>query len=143
MDLDNLNIRKANSNDIYQIVNIKVNGWQSAYVDILDSSILNNMSIDKEITSYINKYSLNDVLVAELNGEILGFCRVYDYKLFSYVLNYFKSKEKKELYLGVFEKNYKSRKFYEKMGGILGNKDILKINNKDYPVVSYIYNLVK
>ena len=172
MDLNNINIRNACRDDIEQIVNIKIDGWQTAYVDIIDSSILNNMSKDKEMDSYINKYSLNDVFVAELNGEIIGFCRVYDYeespyddkeidceireiyvksdvkrmgigsKLFSSVLNYFKSKGKKKLYLGVFENNYKSRKFYEKMGGILGKKDSLRINDKDYPIISYIYDLV-
>ena len=172
MNLDNINIRNACRDDLEQIVNIKINGWKSAYIDIIDSSILNNLSIDKEMDSYINKYSLNDVFVAELNGEILGFCRVYDYKespyddreidseireiyvrsdikrmgigskLFSYVLNYFKRKGKKKLYLGVFENNYKSRKFYEKMGGMLGKKSNLRLNDKDYPVVSYIYELV-
>ena len=80
MELDNLVIRNASSEDIEQIVNIKIDGWQSAYIDIIDSNILNNMSKDKEMNSYINKYSLSDVFVAELNGVILGFCRVYDYK---------------------------------------------------------------
>ena len=62
-------------------------------------------------------------------------------KLFSYVINNFKSKGKKKLYLGVFEDNYNSRKFYEKMGGSLYKKDSLTINGKDYPTVSYLYDL--
>ena len=77
MNLDNINIRNACIDDLEQIVNIKINGWKSAYIDIIDSSILKNMSKDKEMYSYINKYSLNDVFAVENNVNILGFCRVY------------------------------------------------------------------
>ncbi len=35
MNLDNLNIRNATKDDIDQIVSIKVNGWQSAYTELL------------------------------------------------------------------------------------------------------------
>ncbi len=62
-------------------------------------------------------------------------------KIFNYVLKYFKQKGKTKLYLGVFEDNYKSRNFYEKMGGILGKKDNLEIKGKYYSTVSYTYNL--
>ena len=62
-------------------------------------------------------------------------------KIFNYVFQYFKQKYKNRLYLGVFEDNYKSRNFYEKMGGTLGKKDCLMINGKSYSTVSYIYNL--
>ncbi len=173
MNLDNLIIRIATKDDIDQIVNIKINGWKTAYIDIVDATILNDMSVDKEVYSYNNKYSLNDIFVSEINGEIVGFCRVYDYKnspyddkeidceireiyvrpdikrmgigsiIFNYVLQYFKRKGKNKLYLGVFEDNYKSRNFYEKMGGILGKKDKLEINGNLYSTVSYTYNLNK
>ncbi len=116
-------------------------------------------------------YSLDTVFVAEQDNEILCFCRVYDFdnspyedknidceireiyvrpnikrmgigsKIFKYVLNYFKEKGKRELYLGVFEDNYKSRKFYEKMGGIIGEKSNLKIEDNIYSTVSYTYKL--
>lgn len=170
MDLEQLVIRNATKEDISKIVDIKVSGWKNAYTGIISEDILNNMSVEKETFSYTNKYSLNDVFVAVLNNEIVGFCRVYDYdtpqydsdidcevreiyirpdikgkgigsKLFKYVLDYFKSKNKYKLYLGVFEDNYKSRKFYEKMGGTLWKKDFLKIGETNYPTVSYIYNL--
>ncbi len=131
------------------------------------------MSIEKERNAYTNKYSLDDVFVAETSDGIVGFCRIYDYrespyddkeidceireiyvnsemkrmgigsKLFSYVLDYLKYKGKKKLYLGVFENNYKSRKFYEKMGGTLGKKSSLEIKGKEYPIVTYIYYLDK
>lgn len=171
INLDEIIIRNATINDIEKIATIKVNGWKNAYTDIIDNNYLNNMPIEKEINSYSNKYSLNDVYVAELNNEIVGFCRVYDYdkyefedpeidceireiyvrpdikrmgigsKLFTYVLNYFKNKGKKKLYLGVFKDNYKSRNFYEKMGGTLWKNDFLEINGIKYPTVSYLYKL--
>ena len=173
MNLDNLIIRNATKDDIAQIADIKINGWKNAYIGIVDEAILNDMSVDKEIYSYNNKYSLNDIFIAEIDGEILGFCRVYDYenspyvdkeidceireiyvrpdikrmgigsKIFKYVLQYFKRKGKIKLYLGVFEDNYKSRNFYEKMGGTLGKKDKLEIKGKLYSTVSYTYNLNK
>lgn len=173
MNLENLIIRNATKEDIAQIVNIKINGWKNAYIGIVDEASLNDMSVDKEIYSYNNKYSLNDIFIAEINGDILGFCRVYDYenspyvdkeidceireiyvrpdikrmgigsKIFNYVLQNFKNKGKNKLYLGVFEDNYKSRNFYEKMGGTLGKKDTLEINGKTYSTVSYTYNLNK
>ena len=146
VNLDNLIIRNATINDIKQIATIKVNGWKSAYLDIIDNSYLESMSINEQVDKYTNSYSLKNVFVAVLNNEVVGFCRVYDYDksefedkkidceireiyirpdikrmgigsiLFNYVLDYFRNRNKKKLYLGVFESNYKSRKFYEKMG---------------------------
>ena len=171
MNLDGLIIRNATKNDIEQIARIKIDGWKNAYNGIVDNSYLDNMSINEQIEKYNNRYSLKDVFVAEIESEIIAFCRVYDYdksefddkeidceireiyvkpdlkrmgigsKLFDYVLTYFKGKNKKKLYLGVFEENYKSRKFYEKMGGILWKKGCLLIDQVEYPIVSYLYKL--
>ena len=171
MDLDNLVIRNATKDDINQIVSIKVNGWKNAYIGIVSDEYLNNLSVSDEIIKYNNKYFLNDIYVAEINGEIFGFCRVYDYdspkfedkaidceireiyirpdikrmgiggKLFNYVLSSFKTKNKKKLYLGVFADNYKSRKFYEKFGGMLWKSGYLEIDGIKYSTVSYLYNL--
>ena len=172
MNIKNVIIRNATQNDIYQIVKIKINGWKETYVDIIDNNYLNNISLNDQISKYTSSYSLENIFVAELNNEIVGFCRVYDYeeaqydgeidceireiyvrsdikrmgigsKLFIHVLKYFKDKNKSKLYLGVFEENYKSRNFYEKMGGIFFKKDFLEIGGKQYPTVSYIYELRK
>ena len=62
-------------------------------------------------------------------------------KIFNYVLNYFAKKGKVKLYLGVFENNYKSRSFYEKMGGMFYKKDNLTIKGKSYSTVLYTFNL--
>ena len=171
VDINNLIIKNAETKDIKQIAKIKVDGWKNAYIGIIDNKYLKNMSLNEQINKYTNSYSLKDIFVAELDNNIVGFCRVYDYeksqfedkeidceireiyirpdikrmgigsKLFNYVLNYFKNNNKKKLYLGVFEDNYKSRKFYEKMGGILWKNGYLEINEIKYPIVSYIYKL--
>lgn len=171
MNLDNIVIRNATNSDIDKISEIKVNGWKNAYAGIIDNNTLSNMTIEKEKKSYLCKYSLSDIFVVEINEDVVGFCRVYNYdkspyedvnidceireiyirpdlkhmgigsKLFTFILDNFRSKNKKKLYLGVFEKNYKSRKFYEKMGGILGKTSSLEINGNKYLIVSYLYNL--
>ena len=170
MQYENIIIRNASKADIRQIAAIKINGWKTAYLDIIDNEYLDSIDIDKEVEKYSN-YSLDNIFVAELNNEIVGFCRVYDYdkspyedknidceireiyvehdlkrkgigsQIFNYVMKYFKNKGKNKLYIGVFEDNYKSRKFYEKMGGVLGDKTYLTINGKSYSVISYTYNL--
>lgn len=78
MDLDSLIIKKATIKDIKEIVSIKVNGWKSAYIGIIDENYLNNMSEEEQIKKYEIVYSLNDLFVAELNNEVVGFCRVID-----------------------------------------------------------------
>lgn len=78
MNIDNIIIRNATVDDIEQIVTIKVNGWKNAYDGIVDSSYLNTMSLDEQISKYKN-YSLKDIFVAELDNQIIGFCRVYNY----------------------------------------------------------------
>ncbi len=169
---DSLVIRNATRNDINEIVSIKVDGWRNAYRDIIDKEVLDNIDIKREIDSYTNKYSLDNIFVI-VSDKVLGFCRVYNYdispyddkkidceireiyvrsdlkrmgigsKLFKYVLNDFKEKGKNKLYLGVFKDNYNSRKFYEKMGGVLGKEGNLMINNKNYLTVSYSFDLKK
>ena len=114
---------KTKVSDINKISIIKVDDWKSAYIDIIENDYLNRMSLNEQIDKYNNSYSLKDVFVAELNNEIVGFCRVYDYnnpefedteidceikeiyvrpdmkrmvigsKLVNVVLNYFKTKE--------------------------------------------------
>ena len=83
VNLDNLIIRNATINDIKQIATIKVNGWKSAYLDIIDNSYLESMSINEQVDKYTNSYSLKNVFVAVLNNEVVGFCRYTVNNLFS------------------------------------------------------------
>lgn len=169
--IDNINIRQATVKDIESIAKIKATGWQNAYKGIIDDEYLDAMSVKEQIEKYSFSYKLKDIFIAENQNEVVGFCRFYDYnapayddkeidceireiyikpdlkrmgigsQLFKYTLDYFKSIGKKKLYLGCFKENYNSRKFYEKMGGILGKELELEVGNKKYKVVSYIYEL--
>ena len=169
MELEKINIRPATKEDIEKIAIIKVDGWKNTYQDIIDLNYLNKMSYEEQTNKYSSSYDLNTIFVAELNNEVIAFCRVCDYgqntyqdadceireiyvkseykhmgvgsKIFSYVLNYFRSNNKQKLYLGVFEKNDSARKFYEKMGGIANKKSYLEINGVKYPTISYIFKL--
>ena len=71
MNYENINIRKAKNNDIEEIAIIKVDGWKAAYDGLIDSEILDTMDINKEIDSYTNHYSLDNVFVAESNVTLL------------------------------------------------------------------------
>lgn len=170
MELNNFRIRKPNLNDIESIAKLKVEGWQSAYKEIIDNEYLASMSVSKQINA-IRSYSLDTIFVAEKDREIIAFCRFYDYdkpvyedikidceireiyvkpdikrqgigsELFTYTMNYFRQKGKKKLYLGCLKENQNARIFYEKMGGVAQVGKDMKIGGKFYPTISYIYNL--
>ena len=79
--MKNLLIRSAILEDIPQVVNIRIKGWQAAYKNIIDSNYLK--SLDYDIERRINKMKSNykdgGFIVAEQNNEIVGFCRyMYD-----------------------------------------------------------------
>lgn len=163
-------IRQAQSRDIKQIAQIKVDGWKSAYKGIIDDEFLNSMSTSKQI-DIINNYSLDTMFVAENDNEILGFCRIYDYnepvyddkeidceireiyvkpnlkrmgigsELFNFTKEYFSQKGKRKLYLGCLKNNNSARKFYEKMGGLSISGKEIDIGGKLYQIVGFIYNL--
>lgn len=163
-------IRQAKFNDIDVIAKIKVTGWQNAYTEIIDEKYLASMSVSKQI-KVINNYPLETIFIAEKDGEVVAFCRFYDYdkpvyedkeidceireiyvkpdikrqgvgsKLFTYTMDYFRLKGKKKLYLGVFKENHNARKFYEKMGGSVQDEGDMELGRKLYPTVSYTFNL--
>lgn len=165
-----IRIRQAKISDIESIAEIKVTGWQSAYKGIIDEEYLASMSVDEQI-KVIGNYSLDSIFVAEKDGEVVAFCRFYDYnkpvyedkeidceireiyvkpdikrqgigsKLFTFTMDYFRQNDKKKLYLGVFKENYNARSFYEKMGGNVQGEGDMAIGGKHYPTVSYTFNL--
>lgn len=171
MKLNNIIIRRALLNDIEAIAEIKAEGWKIAYKGIIDDEALISISPAQQTETY-KSYSLENMFVAEKDGEIFGFCRVYDYdspvyedteidceireiyvkpnmkrmgigsELFCYTLNHFKQKGRKKLCLGCFKENTDSRRFYEKMGGVVGEGKDINVFGKNYRTVSYVYNLI-
>ena len=76
----NFNIRPANINDAEGIAKIHVGTWQFAYKGQLSDDYLDSLSVEKRTERWkeiLNKPQLDNwSLVAELNGQIVGFCTV-------------------------------------------------------------------
>ena len=126
--MDKIIIRKAKSEDIEKIANIKVRCWQIAYRNIIADEYLDNMDIEYTIEKNKRIFEQYNIIVAELKNEVIGFCR-YDYnnyyeeenvdcelialyikpemkrhgigrKLMKYAINEFKNSKKEKMILG-------------------------------------------
>lgn len=171
--LDNkLLIRTIKYEDIEQIVDINIKDWKKEYKGIIDDEILNNLNRQEKIKKWKNNFNKGNVVVAEENGNILGYCRyddnvVYENtdidseiiaiyvdcdklrngigrKLVEYVKNDLKNRNKTKMVIWCLEKNQNARKFYEKIGGnLISNEKYFEKEGKKYKEVGYIYNINK
>lgn len=166
----NLSIRKVKYEDIEQIVDINIKDWKKGYKGIIDDEILDNLNREEKIEKWREHYRTGNVIVAEENGEILGYCKYEDNtvykntnidseiiaiyvdcdklgngvgsKLVEYAMADLKNKNKTKMIIWCLEKNKNARKFYEKMGGKLINDEKYFIKEgKRYKEVGYIYNI--
>lgn len=166
-------IRNVRKDDLPAVVDIKIKGWQSAYKDIIDSTYLSDLNneYDIRIKKMEKNYMTNGFIVAELNNEVIGFCRyifnnsfspeienadcelcaIYvkpnlkylgiGTKMFNYVVNEFKKKNKSKMILWCLKDNEQSKKFYNKMGGkIIEEREVI-IGGKKYQECCFIYNI--
>ena len=167
---DNLIIRKVKYEDIEQIVDINIKDWKKVYKGIIDDEILNNLNREEKIKKWREHYNIGNVIVAEENGTILGYCRYDDNaiyentdidseiiaiyvdcdklgngigrKLIEYVKKDLKNKNKTKMVIWCLEKNQNARKFYEKMGGnLLFDEKYFEKEGKKYKEVGYVYNI--
>lgn len=169
--MENIIIRKIEEKDIPSVVDIQVNGWKTSYKGIIDDDVLNSMNRDERIEKRKNDYKENGFVVAELNNQVVGFCRYIDSnkftqdildincellalyvnpdlkyngigtKLFQFVINEFKSKNKTKMILWCLKDNEPSKKFYTKMGGEIIKERAIKIGEKEYLEVGFRYNI--
>lgn len=166
--LNCINVRKIKYKDIESVVDINIKDWQMAYKGIIEQSSLDNLNRNKKIGKWRKHYNIGNVIVAEKNEKILGFCRYsektetaecdceiialyVDYenhehgvgrKLVEYAINDLKEKGKSNMIIWCLEKNVEARKFYEKMGGIQINRNnIFSIDYIEYIEVGYKYKL--
>ena len=168
----NIIIRSATINDAEKVARIKIEGWQTAYRGIIDDSFLDNMDINEEIEKRKNNIKDGvDIIVAEFNNEIVGFCLyrncIKDQESYPnanceisslYVKNSLKRKGigtklmqnvilklqnlgKTKIILGCLKENYSSRAFYEKMGGKILKMEKITFGNKEYEEVIYEYDI--
>ena len=168
--MENVIIRKVKREDIEDVVDIQVTGWQTAYKGIIDDEYLDNLSREEKIKKRKKDFDSNGFIVAEYENKVIGFCRYlnenrneeikeadcellalyvkYEYKhkgvgtkLFSYVKEEFKKMNKHKMILWCLKENENAKKFYTKMGGkVVAEKDI-EFGGKLYKEVAFLYSL--
>lgn len=169
--MDNINIRDIKKEDIPQVVDIQISGWRAAYKGMIDDEYLENMNVEKKIKMREKDYKETRFIVAEINNEIVGFCRYTDNmektpetpevdcelralyvkpelkhngigkKMFQYAVNEFKNMGKTKMVLWCLKDNVLARKFYEKMGGKIIKERLIHIGNRDYKEVAFEYDI--
>ena len=171
MKTENIIIRNVEEKDIPSVVDIQINGWRTAYKGIVDDEYLDSMNREERIETRKKDYKNSGFIVAELNNEVVGFTRyVYDNsfspdkedvdcelmaiyvrpdlkrngigrKLFKYVLDEFKDKNKTKMILWCLKDNEPSKAFYKKMGGIETYEKPADIGGKVYYEVGFLYDV--
>jgi len=72
-------IRKAIKEDSYNIANLIVASWQTAYKGLIDDNYLNNLSVSDRMTGWenniLNQNENNHIYVYEEDSKILGVIR--------------------------------------------------------------------
>ena len=171
--MKNIVIRNVKKEDIPFVVDIKIKGWQNAYKGIIDDEYLNNLNneYDSRIQKMEKSFMNNGFIIAELDNQVVGFCRyVFDNSfsseianadcelsalyvkpelkgngigtlLFEYATNEFKNQNKQSMVLWCLKDNERSKKFYTKMGGKIINEKIMTIGNKEYMEVCFVYDM--
>ena len=163
-------IRKIKYEDIEQIVDINIKDWKKVYRGIIDDNILDNLNRNEKIEKWKKHYNIGNVIVADKNGSVLGYCRytdnaVYenididseiialyvDYdnlgngvgkKLVEYVTTDLKNKKKSKMIIWCLEKNKNARRFYEKVGGkLINHEKYFEKEGRKYKEVGYLYNI--
>ena len=164
IDQEQLIIRNAISDDARQIAEIIVEDWKIAYKGIIDNDYLDSLSVEERYQRELQRYQL--YRVAEINGEILGLawneiadnedsdCEIIALyiksgkrksgigrAIFHDSVEHFKAAGKSKMIIWCLKENYEARKFYEKMGGVEYKSGTHKWGNRDYDIISYVYNL--
>lgn len=163
-------IRKVKYEDIEQIVDINIKDWKKCYRGTIEDIVLDNLSKNEKIEKWKKRFNVGNVIVAEKDGTILGYCRYDDNvidennnidseiialyvdcdklgsgvgrKLIEYVIEDLKNKDRTKMIIWCLEKNINARKFYERMGGkLIENQKYFEKNGKQYKEVGYTYNL--
>lgn len=171
--MDNIVIRRVEKKDLPAVVDIKIKGWQSAYDGIVDSEYLDNLDNERNarIARMEADFGVNGFIVAELDGEVVGFCRyiadnsfspeiedadceltaIYikpDLKyhgigtrMFEYAVDEFRKQGKAKMVLWCLKDNEPTKKFYTKMGGKIIKERNVKISEKNYKECCFMYEL--
>ena len=157
-------IRNAAKEDAWQIADILVEDWKIAYKGIIDDDYLDSMNVEERYQRELQRYQI--YRVAEDDKEILGFtwnemiededadCEIIALyvrsakrksgigrELFRDSVDTFKAAGRKKMIIWCLKENHEARKFYEKMGGKVYKPGTHKWGDRDYDMISYLYQL--
>ena len=163
-DQEQIIIRQATEADAWQIADILVEDWKTAYRGIIDDGFLDAMSVEERYQRELQRYQIYRVAAA--GKEILGFtwnemtgdeasdCEIIAISvrcgkrksgigklLFRDSMEIFRSAGKKAMILWCLKDNAEARKFYEKMGGKVYKPGTHSWGNREYEMISYLYQL--
>ena len=68
-------IREAVEKDAESIVNININGWKETYCGIFPDEFLANLNQKKEESIQKCKNKINEYIICEIDGKVVGFLR--------------------------------------------------------------------
>lgn len=157
-------IRKATEEDARQIAEIVVEDWKNAYRGIIDSDYLDALNVEERYQREKQRYQV--YTVAAEDREVLGFawnetagdeasdCEIIALyvryakrnngigkTLFRNSVEYFRAAGKKKMIIWCLKDNAEARRFYEKMGGQVYKTGTHPWGNRDYDMISYLYDL--
>ncbi len=161
---EQITIREAVPEDVRQITEILVEDWKTAYRGIIDSAYLDSMSVEERYQRELQRYRIYRVAAA--GKEILGFtwnemsgsegadCEIIALyvryakrkngtgrALFQDSADLFRAAGRKKMIIWCLKENTEARKFYEKMGGKVYKTGTHKWGNRDYGMISYLWQL--
>ena len=167
--MDDLIIRRMEIEDAEAVTDVLIDSWRTSYRGIVSNEYLDNM--DKGILADRRRKQYRDYIVAVSEGRIVGYCWYVNdnsftkdiseidsevialyvdpklkrqglgRRLFSYVIDDLKKQGRKNMIIWCLKENYPSRKFYEKMGGMIIGEHMTNIGYKDYEEVGFLYKL--
>lgn len=154
-------VRRPEFDEFSAMAEIKVKGWQSTYNKIVDEAFLQKLSAEQICEVMRENKKKDRYLIAEVGGEIVGFCR---YRLceevdghcrgaiselyvkpnrkrmgiggllFRYALDDLKESGCRRAELGCFSENHSALAFYRKMNGEFIGRESFDIEGRKYPV---------
>ncbi len=163
-DQGNMIIRQATEEDAWQIADILVEDWKTAYRGIIDSDYLDSMNVADRYHRELQRYQI--YRVAAIGKEVLGFTwnemtddEAADCEIIAIYIRYarrkggigsalfrdsvdiFRAAGKQRMIIWCLRENAEARKFYEKMGGTVYQTGTHSWGNRAYEMISYLYQL--
>jgi GNAT superfamily N-acetyltransferase len=155
-------VRDAGSDDVEAIAGVHVRGWQQAYAHIFEEEDLSRLSVERRQESAREALGSSVALVAERDGEVLGFAfagpsrdtegvaELYSIyvdpdawgtrlgrELIVEVERQLREQGFEEAELWVLEDNPRGRRFYEAAGWTSADVRPIQVFGTDVPEVRY------